>query len=181
LVEVYDGLVPFAYKSDLGRLCILYAFGGWYIDVSIRLQNPRPLSTNAASIFFRDLNKFTQSSWAVINGLVYSEANNPVFLSAIEMIIQNYKNRYYGMTPFCPTGPNLFGRAIAKHGLTPRMSFGDYVEMTPQHAHKNFAFLLPNGEIFAYPKSSGPGDLQQLGLKTGNNYVDLWKRKEIYR
>ena len=39
VVDAYDSLVPLAYKSDLGRYCLLYQYGGWYADISLKIVN----------------------------------------------------------------------------------------------------------------------------------------------
>jgi mannosyltransferase OCH1-like enzyme len=35
-LEAYDSLVPGAYKADLWRYCILYKYGGIYLDIKLR-------------------------------------------------------------------------------------------------------------------------------------------------
>jgi len=29
VLQAYDNLIPYAYRSDLARYCLLYHFGGW--------------------------------------------------------------------------------------------------------------------------------------------------------
>ena len=36
VLESYKALVPYAYKADLGRYCLIYQLGGWHIDVTIK-------------------------------------------------------------------------------------------------------------------------------------------------
>ena len=40
VLQAYDILKPLAYKADLGRLCLLHAFGGWYADISLKIISP---------------------------------------------------------------------------------------------------------------------------------------------
>ena len=35
--DAYNNLVPYTFKADLGRFCILYLIGGWYFDISVNL------------------------------------------------------------------------------------------------------------------------------------------------
>src|SRR5437764_426619 len=37
--DAYDRLQPYAYRCDLGRLCVLYIEGGLYVDLGITLMN----------------------------------------------------------------------------------------------------------------------------------------------
>ena len=41
------------------------------------------------------------------------------------------KNNYYGLTPLCPTGPTLWGKAIASIGIDQNVIIGDFMELTP--------------------------------------------------
>lgn len=178
--EVYEALIPYAYKSDLARYCILYTRGGWYFDVGIEINSQVIVNSEIETIFFRDIQKNSQSSWSIANGVLYTKPQNKLFLIAIEMIINNYKKNYYGLTPLCPTGPTLFGRAVAMHGLTENNIFGDLINLTPLHKIKNTAFVLPNGAIFAWGKKAEGGDLRELGALGVNNYNDLWRDRKIY-
>ena len=84
------------------------------------------------------------------------------------------------MTPLCPTGPTLWGRAIAIAGIDDSCMFGYFLELTPAHARKNKAMVLPDGTVFAYNKESGGGDLESLGARGVNNYNDFWLKKCVY-
>ena len=181
VTETFDALIPYAYKSDLGRYCILYIKGGWYFDMGIEINSYFSIDNSINSIFFRDIQKNSQSSWSVSNGMIYSKPQNELFLTAIKMVVDNYRNKNYGITPLCPTGPTLFGRAIAIHGLTEKNIFGDLMHLTPQHNIKNTAFVLPNGIIVAWGKKAEGGDLSALGVVGANNYNELWQERKIYR
>lgn len=178
VLNAYDLLVPFAYKADLGRYCILYKMGGWYFDISIKLLNfinPRP---EIQSIAYRDIQFFSGTSWAVWNGALYSRPKNPVFLDAIATIVNNCKEKYYGVSPLCPTGPTVLGAAFAKQGASSSAIFGDLTALTPNRQITNKAFILPDGLIQGFTKNFAPGDLQAEGT---NNYIDLYNKKEIYK
>ena len=90
------------------------------------------------------------------------------------------KNNYYGLTPLCPTGPSLWGKAIASIGIDQNVIIGDFMELTPIHNTKNKAMVLPDGSIFAFNKDAPGGDLKSLGCQGTNNYNELWKSKRIY-
>lgn len=181
VLETYDALIPYAFKSDLARYCILYKNGGWYFDIGIEINSEFILNNDVQSIFFRDIQKNSLSSWSVASGIIYSKPQNNLFLTAIEMIIDNYQKKYYGITPLCPTGPTLFGKAVAMHNLAEDNIFGDLMHLTPQHRIKNTAFILPNGIILAWGKKAEGGDLRALGAVGVNNYNDLWHDRKIYK
>ena len=176
----YDCLKPYSYKADLGRFCLLNKLGGWYMDIAIRMVNPVEVGPRIKFLAFRDIQRFSFTSWACATTVLYSQPDNKALQIAIDTIVNNCKEEYYGITPLCPTGPTLLGKALAAHGGQSDFVYGDYLELTPTHEQKNRAFVLPDGSIMAWSKPSGGGDLTGLGAKGVNNYNELWAAREVY-
>lgn len=176
----YDCLAPYSYKADLGRFCLLNHFGGWYMDIAVRVVNPVEVGPRIKWLAFRDIQRFSFTSWACATTVLYSQMANPALVTAIELIVKNCHERYYGITPLCPTGPTLLGQALAMNGSNADFVYGDYLELTPTHEQKNRAFVLPDGTIMAWSKPSGGGDLTGVGAKGVNNYNELWVQRAIY-
>jgi mannosyltransferase OCH1-like enzyme len=180
VVGAYDALRPYAYKADLGRFCLLNKLGGWYFDIAVRVMNPVEVGDRIEWLAFRDIQRFSYTSWACANTVLYSKPDNIALTTAIEMIVNNCQEKYYGITPLCPTGPTLLGAALAANGGNANFVYGDYLELTPTHEQKNRAFVLPDGTIMAWRKPSGGGDLSALGAKGVNNYNELWHSRQVY-
>lgn len=180
VVWAYDSLKPFSYKADLGRFCLLNTFGGWYFDIAIRAVNAVDVGERIKFLAFRDIQRFSYTSWACATTVLYSKPDNAALQTAIEMIVANCTERYYGITPLCPTGPTLLGKALAFNGSQADFVYGDYLELTPTHQQKNRAFILPDGTIMAWSKPSGGGDLTGVGAKSVNNYNELWAARDVY-
>lgn len=176
----YDTLRPYSYKADLGRFCLLTVLGGWYLDIGVRMQNPIEVGERIELLAFRDIQRFSYTTWACATTVLYSKPNNHAFVTAIEMIVNNCHEKYYGITPLCPTGPTLLGAALAANGGNANFVYGDYLELTPTHQQKNRAFILPDGTILAWSKPSDGGDLTGLGAKGVNNYNELWHSRRAY-
>lgn len=176
----YDTLKPYSYKADLGRFCLLNKLGGWYMDIAVRITNPVEIGPRIKFLAFRDIQRFSFTSWACATTVLYSQPNNSALQGAIEMIVVNCTERYYGITPLCPTGPTLLGKALAVNGSQSNFVYGDYLELTPAHEQKNRAFVLPDGTIMAWSKPSGGGDLTGVGAKGVNNYNELWAARDVY-
>lgn len=174
-------LAPYAYKADLARYCLLHKLGGWYLDVGIHLTGVKiNVADGIGLVAFRDQTAHSLSPFACANGAIYAKPEHPATAKAIELVINNVNKEYYGVTPLCPTGPTLWGRAIAMAGVDSTHLFGYYQELTPAHTVKNKALLLPDGTIFALGKQSEGGDLQALGAQGTNNYNDYWHCKTVY-
>lgn len=176
----YDCLKPYSYKADLGRFCLLNKLGGWYLDIAIRVVNPVEVGPRIKWLAFRDIQRFSFTSWACATTVLYSQPDNPALTTAIQLIVNNCHERFYGITPLCPTGPTLLGQALAMNGPNPDFVYGDYLELTPTHEQKNRAFVLPDGTIMAWSKPSGGGDLTGVGAKGVNNYNELWAKRDVY-
>lgn len=176
----YDSLRPYSYKADLGRFCLLNKLGGWYFDIAVRIMNPVEVGPRIEFLAFRDIQRFSYTTWACSTTILYSKPDSIALNTAIEMIVDNCREKYYGITPLCPTGPTLLGAALAANGGNVNAVFGDYIELTPSHEQKNRAFVLPDGTIMAWSKPSGGGDLTGLGAKGVNNYNQLWQSRNVY-
>jgi mannosyltransferase OCH1-like enzyme len=181
VLNAFNRLIPNAYKADLGRYCLLYKLGGWYFDIAIRPFRRIDFSDDIDLFAFRDFGLISQVPYSVANGIVYSKKYNPVLKTAIELVVKNCELNFYGVNALCPTGPNLFGQAIASHGSNIRNLFGDVLFLTPLHGIKNKAFVLPDGEIFGFFKPADGGDLTQVGIQGSNNYVSLYSNRNIYK
>lgn len=176
----YDCLQPYSYKADLGRFCLLNKLGGWYMDIAVRMVNPVEMGPRIEFLAFRDIQRFSYTSWACATTVLYSRPDNIALQTAIDLIVDNCREKYYGITPLCPTGPTLLGQALASNRGHVNFIYGDYLELTPTHEQKNRAFVLPDGTIMAWSKPSGGGDLTGVGAKGVNNYNELWAQRRVY-
>jgi len=202
VLKAYDKLKPYSYKADLGRYCLLYHVGGWYFDISVRLLTAINLSPDIEALAYRDIQKHSRTCWNCSNTILYSKKGNDVFRLAIEQVVQNCREEYYGITPLCPTGPTLLGRSFAMHGASKGFVFGDLMRLTPRLAARNvtqaffpfapmslfpwlarreLAFVLPNKVVHAFFKRKGRGEgLSAFGAKGTNNYSALYNAREVY-
>lgn len=180
----YDKLKPYSYKADLGRFCLVNKFGGWYFDIALYTtltdtkfdQN----FENLDMMVFSDIHKKTGTIWSAFNACFYSRPNNPILKRAIDLIVCNCENEYYGNGWLDPTGPNLFGQAIAEMHGNLKIMYGTHTELTPGYLITNEAVVLPDGTIFAMCKNGVGADLTCLGGEGVNNYADMWKNRNIY-
>ena len=183
VLAAYDKLVPYSYKADLARYCLLNKMGGWYFDIGLHTTLKRVVMKgieNLDMIVFSDIHKFTGTIWSALSGCFYSKPDNPVLQKAIDLIVKNCKTEYYGRTYLDPTGPNLFGRALAEVGGDMNIVYGSHIELTPGFKFTNEAIVMHDGEILAYCKNGVGADLTCLGGKGVNNYAELWISRKVY-
>lgn len=191
VLDAYDALRPLSYKADLGRFCLLYKFGGWYADISLKIVSPQLSQVKVQGLgFFRDYGPGIPSPMAntfdVMTALLCAEAGHPALKRCIDQIVVNVNRKYYGFTSVSPTGPRLLGRVLASFDLGVARQIGHFMPLTAGFKHRNLAYVSNSGVIYAWHKSSwhpehpGGGDLASVGLKHTNNYNKLWSNREVY-
>lgn len=184
VLAAYERLTPYTYKSDLGRHCLLYLFGGWYLDATVTTLQELPRDINSSLLVFKDAPNPGMPSWDLSTAVIYGTKGHDLFKRMIECIVHNVETNYYGTTPLSPTGPTLFGKCLAELGESTATQTGMLCPLTPHHLKKNYAFILPDGEIAAFGKKTwgtpnGDG-LKAFTEKGINNYNDLYYQKKIY-
>jgi hypothetical protein len=192
VIEAYDKLAPYAYKCDLARFCLLLVHGGLYVDVgallTARLERPR----RAKLVAFRDL-WLPHNCWALSTAIFFADPGRQELRTAIDLIVQNCRNRYYGAWSIDPTGPVLFGRAVAlcnnvidywfgEARYLHRFGLGDLLRDWMGKAQKpgKHVYVLPDGRVVGVRKPAAGGDLRIFGLTGTNNYNDFWFSRRVY-
>ena len=124
-------------------------------------------------------------SYPVQNSLFYVEKNNQIMAKAIDLVLENCSNESYGVSPICPSGPGVLGRAFASSGAKQSHILGYFMPLTPNHKKLNTSYVLPDGTILAQHKSAWfpkakAGDISAFGTKGTNNYLNMYLNKDIY-
>ncbi|GAB2473568.1 hypothetical protein GCM10027082_26180 [Comamonas humi] len=189
VLRAFDALRPYAYQADLARYCLLHESGGIYADVSYCLLHPLPIAAGKP-VVFRDF--LWSSPWDASNGLFFMPPRHAALARAIEMVCANVQRSYYGATALCPTGPALFGKALASTCEAEDLITGSAVKMEAKAVRRLCPGLsLPEspaihcltlGErvVAIKRKPFGAAGLRDIGVTGGNAYGEMWKRREVY-
>jgi len=183
VLQAFDKIRSYCCKADLARFCLLYLYGGWYFDVTVRVMQPMTLHGDAIDILaFRDVNRYLGSTNSCDGCVIYaSKPEQDIFVDAIDKCVDHISSDYYGWNPLAVTGPIVWGDIVTDNFVPGRYVFGDVIELTPGYQNKNKAMVMPNGDIFAFKKKSGGGDLSALGAVGTNNYNELWQFRRLYK
>ena len=100
-------------------------------------------------------------------------------MEAIERIIQNCKDEYYGEDALHPTSTALLGKIMPKEYFEKRGIILGEGKMMAQENNVLRKALVLDGEVFSWYKDKG-GDLGSLGAKGTNNYNYFWGNKCAY-
>lgn len=175
LLECFDRLIPFAYKSDVASYFLVKKYGGWYTDLNNFFVAPPPSVAECTMYLFKDVHD-EPAPWSISTSIFYAQAESPALNKAIELVIENCKTHWIGNTPLCVTGPTVFGSAIATVGLVPGVNYhtGQFIFQEEQKV-----FTTRENDLFALYKPGGLGH-GNSGVRGGNNYSELWWKRRIY-
>lgn len=187
VVSAFETLQPYSYKCDLARFCILYLYGGLYVDLGIRCLNQLQPPRNIGVASFRDYDFLSPCWTANSTSVIWARPGRSEFRIAIEYIVENCRNRYYGNNPLYPTGPVLWGRSLitAKAERKQNVDADDQWvgvcrPMTPGQKQGNICFITPDHSLVAIRAKGTGGDLLHLGAAGTNNYNRFWHARKVY-
>lgn len=179
VLQTYRALAPYAFKADLARYCLLFVYGGLYSDLSYLHLRPIEPDAQCEMVVFRDIPGHV--SWAVSNAIIYAQPNSPILERAIARVVEHFRTGYYGYSALDPTGPYMLGRVLAETADWTGIRFGDSqllnVDGTGRH---NAVKVMPTGEIVAIRNKTINGQITDLVVSGGNDYIALWREKRIW-
>lgn len=106
VLYTFDKLKPGAYKADLWRYCILYKYGGVYLDIKFECINGfRLIQLMNQEWFVRDLP--CENKPGIYQALLVCYPNNTIMYNCIQKVVENVKNTVYGTNSLYITGPQM--------------------------------------------------------------------------
>jgi len=157
----YDSLIPGAYKADLGRDCVLYVFGGIYLDIKFVCMNDFKLNTIMnKEVYVRDYDN------GIYQAFLICLPKNEILMSCIHNIIMNVKYKLYFKNALSITGPQLMNKYFTKK------------EINTLDFELNLSYiLLKNKKILEIYKEYKD---EQIKNQLNEHYSILWEKKRIY-
>lgn len=190
IYRAYNKLKTGAYKADLWRACILFVYGGVYIDcyttpfcsLSLMLTNCWNKNSPHQFISVKDIGK-----WGIHNGFMVCTAHHPFLRQYIADMVHNIEQNYYGKTDLDITGP----RCLLKSINTVLEENRDYYdEGLNEYGELSFyLFRLGSGlykpiykkdTLILHKKYSFIHFIRQKWLNHGETYTSMWKGKRVY-
>ena len=171
LLNAYNSLIPCSYKSDLWRFCVLYINGGIYLDIKYKCVNGfKFIALTEKEYFVRD-----RPDNCVYTALIVTMPKNQIMLNCINKIVENVKNKYYGINALFPTGPGVLGLFFSKEE---RNALELYFQETIVEGKINDSYIVYRGKIILnyYSKYRE----EQKLFQKNKRYDDLWSEKTIY-
>jgi mannosyltransferase OCH1-like enzyme len=168
VLQAFDKLIPGSYKADLWRCCILYVYGGIYLDMKFRLNNRfRLIELTENEHFTLERNgNWMPGKFGIYNAFMVSKPKNPFLKNCIEQIVFNVQSRYYGHNPLYPTGPGMMWLVHERN----RQWIGPHINM----------FLAEDGNHIVYKNRC---IMKKVDGYVNNNtvhYDKLYRAGQIY-
>jgi mannosyltransferase OCH1-like enzyme len=158
----YDSLIPGAFKADLWRYCILYVYGGIYLDIKYNcVEGFKLISMINEERFVRDYNR------GIYQAFLVCLPKNEILMKCIHSIIQNVKNESYLTGPLDITGPQLMNRYFTRSQI-------NNLELQLNNYHielNNIPILYGYSE---YKSEQSKNELYP-------HYSIMWLNKQVYK
>jgi hypothetical protein len=187
VLEAFETLQPYSFKCDIARYCLLYLFGGLYVDLGILCINQLRPPADIGVASFRDYDLLSPCWTAASNGIIWARPGRQEFRIALDYILENCRNKYYGRNPLYVSGPVVWGRALAAAKAEKRQQvdaddqwIGVSRPVTPGHTPQNVGFIAPDHSLIALNVKRSGGDLTHLGAVGTNNYNVFWQCRTVY-
>lgn len=170
VLKAYDSLIPGAYKADLWRLCILFIYGGIYLDIKLICVNGFKLIELTENEHFV-IDRLPNS---IFNSLMVCKKGNIFLLKSINQIIKNINRNYYGSTALSPTGPQMLGKVVLENKIQ--------INVDLIHHKKGGYILYKNRFVISteYPEYNSERLNTYQSINT-ERYDHLWDKKKIYK
>jgi len=180
VINAYKKIIPGAYKADLMRYCILYEKGGIYLDAKMKPINGfKLIDVTDKEYFVRD---FKSAGGGIWNGFIVCKKGNAKMLNAINQIVKNVNEKYYGESSLDPTGPLLLKKMFTEDEIK---NFDFDFTIDPNSLDPLKATLIVSREYENYEKAILIKDetlvIEQTKHRKEKNYGDLWNEQNIYK
>lgn len=181
VLMAYDSLIPGAYRADLWRLCILYFYGGVYVDIKMGANIPLDRIIGDTKLVL-----VTDRGQDIYNAFIAVIPEHPLIGELIKAVVDNVKNKVYGRDSLYPTGPGITGEVVDSYLGTSRQSTRDVTFL-------NFVHDKGDGRFGGIYNEHGDRLIETRHNKDLANYDffkkisgvphygELWRTKLIYR
>jgi len=113
IYNAYCKIIPGAFKADLWRYCVLYVYGGIYVDIDTICLNEIDSFLNEDTEFMTpiDINYWIPYKYNLFNTFIASVPKHPILLDCINRIVFNIENNIVHVSNLDFSGPGVLGRS----------------------------------------------------------------------
>jgi mannosyltransferase OCH1-like enzyme len=177
VLDAFDLLKPGAYKSDLWRYCVLYKFGGVYLD--IKYYSVKPISKYIQEnpiVYVKDMQscEHLKDNHGLYNGFMISPPNNIILKYCIDDIVNSCKLRLYKSNCLDVTGPCLLSYIVSKYAPDYKTKF----KFNEIHTKTRDSTIYYEEEpvLLSYKEYRK----EQKSFQNSTHYGEAWASGDIY-
>ncbi|MDI9358291.1 MAG: glycosyltransferase [Phycisphaerales bacterium] len=187
VVQAYNRLLPGAFKADLWRYCVLFQYGGVYIDAKMIFR--KPLHTLMEEHDF--ISCIDRPKCTILNAFIGVVPKHPFMHQLIQQILTHIEQEYYGTSDLEITGPLLMGTCFkefikrdAHKPLIPEIIYFDHqhysleiyykIEKDIKHSARK---IMLKDEVIAWLFFK---NYYKQGGNRYDRYGKMWKSRIVY-
>jgi len=180
-VDIFDRIIPGAYKADFWRYAYLLKFGGVYIDGEMQAMRGLTGSIDLSNdlVVPKDREQF-----GLYQAFVCVRPKHPVLKNALNLCIENFNTHAQGVNDLDRTGPLVFGRALNQYlgrDQTELIQTGQITReirvLAYDHAESDHPYHLYDQHGNLMFLTSSEDYLKQRDSKTNYSSTKKWIRK----
>lgn len=181
ILQMYDALIPGAYKADVFRYALLYQQGGVWIDMGVEMHQTIQWCLEKEPS--RDLVVIREAaaSDGYWNGFIMVRPHHPALLAVLDRCLLNTAMKCYGVSSLSITGPLAWYRS--SHIFEPRCW---QLNKPENHRYTDIAEILhPDGGVVVATKRYFCYNQHQRYIyakegKTMYPYWWLWSNEQVF-
>ena len=171
VVYAFEHLIPGAFKADLWRYCVLYKYGGVYMDIKLNCINGFKLNELIhEECYPKDVPHRQNGIW---QGFLICKPKNIILKQCIDSICMHVKYKFYGNTFLSVTGPHLMYNILGK-----------FNKLKLHHKSK-VKLVRKGGKLYLYynnkPIINFYNGWYRDRTVSGPRYAGLWHKRRIYK
>jgi mannosyltransferase OCH1-like enzyme len=173
VLKTFDLLVAGAFKADLFRLCLLYIYGGVYIDHHLVARVPLRYFVPSEKDFFlcKDRAKFPRF---IYNALMGATPKHILIKRMIQRCVDNILNHKMGEDEYDITGPLAIGKLYCEFKRVREISLGEEVILYHEGGLMSSIYDRFGTPVFysRFPEYDS--------ARGKNHYHTLWRENRIF-
>lgn len=182
----YATLLPGAFKADLFRYCVLYTFGGVYLDTGMcaRKRLLDVLRPDHTFLSCADCN-----IKSILQAFLCTSRGNRILEAAIALCVERIETKNAGATMLSLTGPELLGevfRKVTGANFTTAYNYGNGVELLRSRLFGIRCIpskvISHDGSVLFHTKYPGYySDASWYPQRGTKHYSAMWAAKELFK
>jgi mannosyltransferase OCH1-like enzyme len=177
VLRAYDTISAYAFKADLGRMCVLYLYGGYYFDLSICPSEKYEFTEDIVLVKGISHKIHTQDRNVIENNFLYvKKPGHPFIKSVIDRIVDNVTRLDYGIHPLDITSPITIGRVIEKFEGIENIGYAQ----VKLYENKDKYVVYKNKHFYDFKPAKYNADISKVGATGTNRYDVLWFKRKAF-